>query len=366
MTSSHGFRLGRTALSVGLVLALAIGGSAEARRGGSFGSRGSRTYYTPGATSTYSGYTAPVQRSMTTPGATPTYGAPQAQPYNTGTYSPYNQAYNAYPQRGGFFHSFGGGLMSGMLAGGLIGAMSGHGWGGYGGYGGGNGGYGAGASMFGLLIQLGVLALIGWFLLRLFRRRSGPLNSGFQNALYEGPSPEPMYGYGHTGVPLSEPGPMTPNVIPMPGPGYGAPPSGPGDEIGLTQGDRNDFERLLGEVQTAFGHEDYAGLRERCTPEIVSFLSEELSENATHGRKNDVTGTRLLQSDVSEAWREGPADYATVAMRYESIDLMRDRQSGAVIEGDPDKPSETTELWTFVRQGGGPWKLSAIQDPKAV
>jgi predicted lipid-binding transport protein (Tim44 family) len=356
MTSPNGFRLWRTALSIGLVLALAMGGSAEARRGGSFGSRGSRTYYSPRATSTYSGSTAPIRRSMTSPGATPTYGGPQAQPYNTGTYSPYNQAYNAYPQRGGFFHSFGGGLMSGLLAGGLIGAMSGHGWGGYGGYGG-AGGYGAGASFFGLLIQLGVLALAGWFLLRLFRRRSGPMTPGFQDAVYEGPVPGG--GFARTGAPLGGPAPMAANVIPMPGPAYGA----TGDEIGLTQADKNDFERLLGEVQTAFGHEDYAALRERCTPEIVSFLSEELSENATHGRRNDVTGTKLLRADVSEAWREGGADYATVAMRYESIDVMRERQSGAVVEGDPDKPSETTELWTFVRQGG-PWKLSAIQDAK--
>ncbi|WP_295634452.1 TIM44-like domain-containing protein [Novosphingobium sp.] len=41
---------------------------------------------------------------------------------------------------------------------------------------------------------------------------------------------------------------------------------------------------------------------------------------------------------------------------------MRDRNTRAVIEGDPNRPSETTEHWTFVRQDGAPWKLSAIQD----
>jgi len=97
----------------------------------------------------------------------------------------------------------------------------------------------------------------------------------------------------------------------------------------------------------------------------MSYLSEELSENATHGRRNEVTGTRLLQADVGEAWRENDVEYATAAMRYESIDLMRDRASGAVLSGDPNTPSQTTELWTFARQVGGPWKLSAIQDAKA-
>jgi len=69
-----------------------------------------------------------------------------------------------------------------------------------------------------------------------------------------------------------------------------------------------------------------------------------------------------LQADVSEAWREGPMEYATAAMRYESIDVMRDRTSGAVISGDAERPTQTTELWTFVRPQGGAWKLSAIQE----
>jgi predicted lipid-binding transport protein (Tim44 family) len=133
-------------------------------------------------------------------------------------------------------------------------------------------------------------------------------------------------------------------------------------EIGLTQADRDAFERLLKEVQEAFGREDYAALRGITTPEIMSYLSEELSQNATHGRRNDVTGTKLLQADIAEAWAEGDSDYATAAMRYESIDVMKDRQSGEVLGGDAAGPSETTELWTFVREAGQPWKLSAIQE----
>jgi len=46
----------------------------------------------------------------------------------------------------------------------------------------------------------------------------------------------------------------------------------------------------------------------------------------------------------------------------DSIDLMRDRTSGAVLSGDPSTPTQTTELWTFARHTGGDWKLSAIQE----
>jgi predicted lipid-binding transport protein (Tim44 family) len=140
-----------------------------------------------------------------------------------------------------------------------------------------------------------------------------------------------------------------------------AAPVGGQDEIGLTADDFDAFEQLLHEVQAAFTREDYAGLRERCTPEIVSFLSEELSQNAVNGVRNEVLDVKLLQGDLSEAWREGATEYATVAMRYESIDVMRDRQSGAVVEGD-EHPTETTEIWTFVRPVGGRWQLSAIQE----
>ena len=134
------------------------------------------------------------------------------------------------------------------------------------------------------------------------------------------------------------------------------------DEVGITGDDLDHFQRLLTEVQGAFGREDYSALRERTTPEIMSYLSEELSQNATQGQRNDVTDVTLLQGDLAEAWSEGDTDYATVAMRYESRDVMRDRASGAVLSGDAEALTETTELWTFARKDGGAWKLSAIQE----
>jgi predicted lipid-binding transport protein (Tim44 family) len=145
--------------------------------------------------------------------------------------------------------------------------------------------------------------------------------------------------------------------------GPGAPSSGA--DISLTGADQEAFERLLIELQDAFGHEDYGRLRTITTPEIMSYLAEELSDNATHGRRNEVSGTRLLDAEVSEAWRDDDgSDYATIAMRYESIDVMRDRNSGAILTGDPGRPTQATELWTFIRPSGSwsTWKVSAIQE----
>ncbi len=135
----------------------------------------------------------------------------------------------------------------------------------------------------------------------------------------------------------------------------------PSDEIGLAQADLDQFEELLTKVQTAYGAEDYGTLRQLTTPEAMSYLAEELGENATNGVRNRVSDVKLLQGDIAEAWREGDQDYATLAMRYSSIDAMVDRDSGRVVSGDDRHPSESTEIWTFMRKNGGDWKLAAIQ-----
>jgi predicted lipid-binding transport protein (Tim44 family) len=74
--------------------------------------------------------------------------------------------------------------------------------------------------------------------------------------------------------------------------------------------------------------------------------------------QNRISDVKLLQGDLAEAWREGDTDYASVAMRYGLNDQLVDRASGRVVEGGPD---EATEVWTFRRNRGGNWMVSAIQ-----
>jgi predicted lipid-binding transport protein (Tim44 family) len=236
------------------------------------------------------------------------------------------------------FGGMAGGLLGGLVAGGLIGMMLGNGFG------------GLGAGLGNTLMQVALIGGAIWLLMALFRRRATPAPAGFgRDAAFAGASPPfgAPRGFDMSGGSARE--------------AY-VPPVEPAVEIGLAQADRDAFERLLTEVQDAFGREDYGALRERTTPEIMSYLSEELSQNATQGRRNEVSGTRLLEADVAESWREGDVDYATAALRYESIDVMRDRQTGAVVSGDERRATETTELWTFARHPGEPWKLSAIQE----
>ena len=70
---------------------------------------------------------------------------------------------------------------------------------------------------------------------------------------------------------------------------------------------------------------------------------------------------KLLRGDLSEAWRESDADYATVAMRFQVLDMMIERSTGRIIAGDPATPQQATEVWTFTRPRSGAWQLAAIQ-----
>jgi predicted lipid-binding transport protein (Tim44 family) len=133
-----------------------------------------------------------------------------------------------------------------------------------------------------------------------------------------------------------------------------------GEPLTITEADFNMFEQRLGDIQTAYAGEDIGKLRSLVTPEMLSYFSEELADNASRGLVNEMSDVKLLQGDLAESWREGTTDYATVAMRYELSDAMVERESGRVVEGSRDK-QEVTELWTFMRSRGGAWLLSAIQ-----
>jgi predicted lipid-binding transport protein (Tim44 family) len=299
--------------AIATVLTLAVtDADARAGRGFSAGSRGVRTFSTPAPTRT-APTASPIQRSVTQPGVA-TAGQAATRPGLLG---------------GGLF---GGGLLGGLAAGfigaGLFGMLFGHGF---------FGGMGGFASLLGLILQVVLVIWVARLAFAWWQRRNQP-SYAMQAA---GPAPS-----------TSSPGFA----------GFGGMFGGnrpAGEPITIGKSDYDAFERLLDEVQAAYSAEDLARLRASVTPEMVSYFAEDLAENSSRGLVNHVTDVKLLQGDLSEAWREGDVDYATVAMRFALTDSMVDRASGRTVEGG--SPAEVTELWTFMRSRGGAWLLSAIQ-----
>jgi predicted lipid-binding transport protein (Tim44 family) len=220
-----------------------------------------------------------------------------------------------------------GGLAAGFLGAGLLGMLFGGGL---------FGGLGGLSSIIGLLLQIGLIVLVVRFAMSWWQRRNAA-------PAYAGPTPAPG---------------AAAQANPRSGLGFGS--AANAAPLEITPSDYEAFERLLGEIQTAWSNEDVNTLHTLATPEMVSYFTEDLRANDARGVVNKVSNVKLLQGDLAEAWREGNTDYATVALRYSLVDKTIERTGGRLVEGS-DQPQEVTDVWTFARRDGGKWELSAIQ-----
>jgi len=198
-------------------------------------------------------------------------------------------------------------------------------------------GFGVLASVLGFLLQAALIGGIVWLVMSYFRSRQArpAMASPSVGASRPASGADYRVGAGGRGSTTLEIGPR----------------------------DYDAFERLLGEIQLAYGRRDERALGERATPEMLSYFMEQLEGDRRKGLRNEVSAPRLLQGDLAEAWREGSDEYATVAMRFSLIDVTTD-SSGRVVSGNRTTPQEVTEVWTFRRPRGGTaeqWELSAIQ-----
>src|SRR4051812_45560824 len=194
--------------------------SVDARVSGSSGSRGMRTFSAPAATNT-APRAAPIDRTMTQ--------APRPGSMAAG------QTTRPGLLGGGLF---GGGLLGGLAAGfigaGLFGMLFGHGF---------MGGMGGFASVLGLLLQIGLVVIVARLAWAWWQRRNEPAMAGgpsLRNSLSGGrPNTGGFAGFGGGGgtAPADEP-------------------------IEVTPADFDAFEKLLGDVQMAYGREDLGALRQ--------------------------------------------------------------------------------------------------------
>jgi predicted lipid-binding transport protein (Tim44 family) len=195
------------------------------------------------------------------------------------------------------------------------------------------GGLGGLSSILGLILQIGLIVIVVRLAMSWWQRRHAPAYAGM--AAGNG-APSSMMSPGGFGL----------------GSGGGQPEIGPSDYEA--------FERLLGEIQTAWANEDMARLRTLATPEMVSYIADDLAEHKARNQTNLVSGVKLLQGDLAEAWREDDTDFASVALRYALVDKTVDNATGRLVKGS-EAPTEATEVWTFLRPRGAGWELSGIQ-----
>jgi predicted lipid-binding transport protein (Tim44 family) len=312
----------RNVLALVLVALLALAPAvAEARAGyssgapySSLGSRGSRTY-DPLAGA------APVQRSVTpsvpgSPSTGPAWTTPGRGPSGYGWSSG---------------HSFWRGLAGGFF-GAWLGSML---------FGGSSYGYdGMGMHAGGFLGSFVMLLVLFWVGRLVWRSVMG-----------FGPGFGPAFARGGAGRPMGFYQPVPRALQPA---------------LPLDERDFAAFGAVLTGVQAAWSRGDIDGLRRQVTPEMLSYFAGMLANNASQRVVNRVENVVLLHGDPLESWREGGVDYATCRLRWSALDYTHrlDRNPADrdfLVDGDPRRPVEVQECWTFRRTLGGAWLLSAIQ-----
>jgi len=311
---NSGPKIFMTALGLFTVFALSqiiLEQCADARAGGgrSGGFRGSRSYQAPAR---------PAQPTSPRREAAPT---PQ-QP------APYT------PAGGGFMRGLGTAILGGFLGSMLFSGIANAGFGGFGGSG------------FGL-IEILLLAGLGYFLLQKFRRSAGA--TGYQPMQYQGTAEFP---------------PRTASFEDAPSTSRGI------DYRSLTMMDRTfDPDRFLKtaqdlffKIQGAWNKQDTTTLSSLCGSELMQNWQEELNKQRALGRQNRMENIALRESEISEAWTENGADFITVRLHANLVDYTVDARTGNVVSGSNTEPVQFEEYWTFSRPvGPNGWKLTAVQ-----
>jgi predicted lipid-binding transport protein (Tim44 family) len=305
-------------------LLLATEAWARAGGGSSGGSRGSRSYSSPARPPS-----SPVSPSQ--PSSPPAYQSPA-------------------PQRPGW-----GGMMGGMLGGLLLGGLLGSLFFG-GGFGGGIG-----------LLEILIIAGLGWFAISYMRRRHAPQPSGYAMAGGYGSG-----GYGDASASRYDDarpsGSARSAVLEAP--------AAPSDlERGLShvrQMDPGFDPRAFAEtasdiffkVQGAWTARDMATAAPVLTPEMHGLLQRDCDRLRAERKMNRLENIAVRSAEVTELWQESGQDYVTVHFLASLLDYTTDESGARVLEGSRTEPVKFEEYWTFVRPvGPNAFRLSAIQQP---
>jgi predicted lipid-binding transport protein (Tim44 family) len=289
-------------LALAPAIAQARAGNSYGSRPSSAGSRGLRSFEYNGAQ--------PLPRSA----------QPQLQPgYGGGMTGP--AAGGSFFQR----HPFLTGLAGGLFGSWLFGHAA-------------NAGAGGAGAFFGTLLWLALIVGLIWFAVRLFRARA------------PGSWPAARAGWAARSA----------GAAASPAPRYR------GRDVNFADADLEAFERLHAEIQYAWSAGDLGRLRQLMTPQLLAHFSQELSRNTSGGVRNLVSNVGLVSGELTEAWEEGGRQFASALLRWRAIDYVQrlgaaPGDANAVVSGDPRRPIDAEELWTFVRRPGSGWVLSAIQ-----
>jgi predicted lipid-binding transport protein (Tim44 family) len=131
------------------------------------------------------------------------------------------------------------------------------------------------------------------------------------------------------------------------------------DPVHFLDGAKSAYEMIV----MAFADGDDAVLKELLGSDVYDGFEGAIRERETKGEKVESTLVGINKADIIEAEVKNRTAYVTVKFVSEMISVARDAE-GEVVEGDPKKVREVTDIWTFARETASKspnWKLVATE-----
>jgi predicted lipid-binding transport protein (Tim44 family) len=116
-------------------------------------------------------------------------------------------------------------------------------------------------------------------------------------------------------------------------------------------------------IVTAFAEGNRKVLKDLLSKEVFEGFSEAIADRESRAEQIDQSFVGINKANIVEAEVKGGLAQLTVKFVSQLISATRDR-TGAVINGDPQKIKEVTDIWTFAREvtSRNPnWRLVATQ-----
>ena len=116
-------------------------------------------------------------------------------------------------------------------------------------------------------------------------------------------------------------------------------------------------------IVTAYAEGDRRNLKNLLSREVFDGFDAAIRERETKGERVETRFVSIDKSDLTGAEMRGRTAQVTIRFVSQLISSTRDR-NGAVIDGNPEKVTEVTDVWTFARDvtSRDPnWKLVATE-----
>jgi predicted lipid-binding transport protein (Tim44 family) len=131
------------------------------------------------------------------------------------------------------------------------------------------------------------------------------------------------------------------------------------DPDGFVKGARAAYEIIV----TAFAEGNRKTLKGLLSREVYDGFAGAITDRESRGEQVDQSFVGIKGADIVEAELKNQMAQVTVKFVSELISATRDR-GGEVINGDPKRIKEVTDIWTFAREVDSRdpnWKLVATQ-----